>query len=56
MANDSTMKAGKTKTITRLSDWDDINRTSSQCHPLNLPSHQGPQTQEHTIHQRRKEA
>jgi len=34
----------------------DINPTRSQCDPLNLPSHQGRQTQEHTIHQRRKEA
>ena len=34
----------------------DINRTWSQCHPLNLPSHQGQQTQEHKIYQQHKEA
>jgi len=56
MASDLKMKISKTETIIRLSDRNDINRTQSQCHPPNLPSHQGQQTQEHTIHQGRKEA
>ena len=34
----------------------DLNQTWCQCHPLLLPSHQGQQKQEHTIHQWRKEA
>ena len=34
----------------------DINQIWCQCHPLHLPSHQGLQKQEHTIHQWRKEA
>jgi hypothetical protein len=34
----------------------DINRTLSQCNPLNLQSHQGRQIQKHTIYQLRKEA
>ena len=34
----------------------DSNQTQSQCHPPNLPSHQGPQTQGHTSHQRREVA
>jgi len=34
----------------------DINQTWCQCHPLLLPSHQGPTKQEHSIHQWCKEA
>jgi len=34
----------------------DIHQTSSQRHPLNVPSHQGRQTQEDTIHQHGKAA
>jgi hypothetical protein len=49
------MKEGKIKTTTRLSHQNDINRTQSQCHPRNLPSRQGRQTQEHTIHPQRKQ-
>jgi hypothetical protein len=56
MVSDWKMKVSKTETITRLSDRNDINATSSRCHPLNIQSYQGQQTQEHTIHQRRKEA
>jgi hypothetical protein len=44
MASDWKSEVGKTVTITRLSDWNDINRTWSQCHPLNFPSHQGEQS------------
>ena len=56
MGSESKMKVCKTETIPRLSNQNDINRTKSQCHPLNLPSHLGRQTQEHTIHQLRKDS
>jgi len=56
MASDSKMKVGKTETIIRLSNRNEINRTLCQCHSPNLPTHPGQHTQEHTIHQRGKEA
>jgi len=55
MASDSKMRPGKTETITRLSDQNNINWTWTQCNPQNLPSHQGWQTQEHTIYPCNKE-
>jgi hypothetical protein len=39
--SDSKMNVGKTKTIIRLSDRNDINRIPSECPPLDLSSHQG---------------
>jgi len=54
--SNSNMKVGETERIIRLSDRKDINRTYTQCHPLNPRSHQGQHMQEHTIHQWRKEA
>jgi len=56
IVNNSKMKVGETETTIQISDRKDINRTYTQCHPLNLPFHQGQHMQEHTIHQWHKEA
>jgi hypothetical protein len=55
MASEPKMKVVKTEKMIQLNDWNVINRPPSQCNRLNLSSHQGRQTQEHTLHQQRQD-
>jgi len=49
-------KSSKSRNNNPTMQSNDINQIWFQCHSLNLPSHEGCQTQEYTIHQWRKEA